>query len=420
VESPLSEMQDSIHDELDAAEQATSLRDPDVSSVQKRRKELLFEEDLHDSPDETGHMAVQSERSSPHAIGQSKSEEDVTRISPSNSEDGDVRRHVDLQQLRDALEDLEVSENKEQLPDFKSFGIAGLKTELDKATDELLGLMKEATDSVAGAGSLPRPRDGKPRTSRCRIQGVPVHKRTRVKAPQGNGSASASQYSLFVSEELMGMCHVLKLMCEDIIATHPNVSTSFLKLGALEPSNAGPCYNIAEVTFLLGAFASQLLVAIGNLMSSFSLSLSMDLKPEKLIIAIKKVSAVLQPLGVEIKAIHLKYLHRTDPDEDQEEDEGERVKMCGIEKQLETLFQQLDIGIEQLEMTHQKLQNFSLKDVRSSSEASKSPPRSEESFQKEGSKHQISGSILTIVQKLLSMEEMITSIRHVIRSEYKL
>jgi len=112
-------------------------------------------------------------------------------------------------------------------------------------------------------------------------------------------------------EELQNLCELLRLTCENAIATQPNVSTSFVTCADAYAFHSRQCSHLAHTSFLNVTFSSQLLSAMTNLIDSFTACNVKETEARELLSAVRLLTATLPMLQAKFQNLFSDYMFRS-------------------------------------------------------------------------------------------------------------
>jgi hypothetical protein len=109
-------------------------------------------------------------------------------------------------------------------------------------------------------------------------------------------------------EKLHNFCKLLQLICENAIATQPDVSSSFLTGADAYAFHSIQCTHLAQASFLNLTFSTQLLAAIENLIDSITACNVKETEARELLSAVRLLTATLPMLQSKFQRMFSDYM----------------------------------------------------------------------------------------------------------------
>jgi hypothetical protein len=243
-------------------------------------------------------------------------------------------------------------------------------------------------------GCIKRLSTGKERTFRFSENDADASKRKANSAP-------ASKWV----EELHNLCEFLQLICENAIATQPNVSTSFLTGADAYAFHSRQCSHLAQVSFLNVNFSTQLLSAMANLIDSFTACNAKETEARELLSAVRLLTATLPMLQSKFQRMFSDYMFSaTRPTTPESVAIWAGYKAGGTEWRTNAICKQLDTAEEVSVEAASKL-------IEAISDYDKSRSTSDSDFEQVD----VPGAFLVIAKKITSISENVMSLTHAMK-----
>jgi hypothetical protein len=206
-------------------------------------------------------------------------------------------------------------------------------------------------------------------------------------------------------EDLQNLCELLQLICENAIATQPNVSTSFLTCADAYAFHSRQCSHLAHTSFLNVTFSSQLLSAMENLMDSFTTCNAKETEARQLLSAVRLLAATLPMLQSKFQKMFSDYMFRaTRLATPESVAVWARYKAGGTEWRTNAICKQLDTAEEVSLEAAAKL-------IEALSDYDKVPSSSDADFEAV----EVPGVFLVIAKKITSISENVMSLTHAMK-----
>jgi hypothetical protein len=206
-------------------------------------------------------------------------------------------------------------------------------------------------------------------------------------------------------EELQNLCELLQLICENAIATQPNVSTSFLTCADAYAFHSRQCSHLAHTSFLNVTFSSQLLSAMTNLIDSFTACNAKETEARELLSAVRLLTATLPMLQSKFQTMFSDYMFRaTRVATPENVAVWARYKAGGTEWRTNAICKQLDTAEEVSVEAAAKL-------IEALSDYDKASTSSDADFEEVD----VPGAFLVIANKITSISQTIMSLTHAMK-----
>jgi hypothetical protein len=206
-------------------------------------------------------------------------------------------------------------------------------------------------------------------------------------------------------EDLQNLCELLQLICENSIATQPNVSTSFLTCADAYAFHSRQCSHLAHTSFLNVTFSSQLLSVMTNLIDSFTACNAKETEARELLSAVKLLTATLPMLQSKFQNMFSDYMFRaTRLATPENVAVWARYKAGGTEWRTNAICKQLDTAEEVSVEAAAKL-------IEALSDYDKASSSSDADFEEVD----VPGVFLVIAKKITSISENIMSLTHAMK-----
>ena len=206
-------------------------------------------------------------------------------------------------------------------------------------------------------------------------------------------------------EELCNLCELLRIICENAIATQPNVTTSFLTCADAYAFHSTQCLHLAQTSFLYVAFSSQLLSAMANLKDSFTACNVKESEARELLSAVRLLTATLPMLQSKFQHMFSDYMFRaTRPSTPENVAIWARYKAGGKQWPTDAICKQLDTAEEASEEAAARL-------IEALTEYETERSSSDADFEEVDAP----GAFLVIAKKITSISENVMSLTHAIK-----
>ena len=207
------------------------------------------------------------------------------------------------------------------------------------------------------------------------------------------------------AEELQNLCELLQLICENAIATQPDVSTSFLTCADAYAFHSRQCSHLAHTSFLNVTFSSQLLSAITNLIEIFTACNAAETEARELLSAVRLLTATLPMLQSKFQNMFSDYMFRATRLATSENVAAwARYKAGGTEWRTNAICKQLDTAEE-----------VSLEAAAKLIEALTDYDRASSSSDADFEEVDVPGAFLVIAKKITSISEKVMSLTHAMK-----
>lgn len=232
----------------------------------------------------------------------------------------------------------------------------------------------------------------------------PTFRASKTDAGASTPKANSAPVAKWV-EELQNLCELLQLICENAIATQPDVSTAFLTCADAYAFHSRQCSHLAHTSFLNVTFSSQLLSAMTNLIDSFTACKFKETEARELLSAVRLLTATLPMLQSKFQSMFSDYMFRaTRLATSESVAVWARYKAGGTEWRTNAICKQLDTAEEvSVEAAAKLIEALSDYDKASSS----SDADCEEV--------DVPGVFLVIAKKIISISENVMSLTHAMK-----
>jgi len=232
----------------------------------------------------------------------------------------------------------------------------------------------------------------------------PTFRASKNDADASKRKANSAPVAKWV-EELQNLCGLLELICENAIATQPNVSTSFLTCADGYAFHSRQCSHLAHTSFLNVNFSSQLLSAMKNLIDSFTASNAKETEARELLSAVRLLTATLPMLQSKFQNMFSDYMFRaTRLATSENVTIWARYKAGGTEWRTNAICKQLDTAEEVSVEAAAKL-------IEALSDYDKASSSSDADFEEVD----VPGDFLVIAKKITSVCENVMSLTHAMK-----
>jgi hypothetical protein len=129
----------------------------------------------------------------------------------------------------------------------------------------------------------------------------------------GNNSEAVLRSNLpdFFALELFASCDELKVMCNRLSSAESNISVTLVNFASSSPTCGKSSLDLANVYFLISAFSSQILSAMGNIMSDIMVVPRVLIEARMLLATIRTVTCVFRQFEMKYKNMYSEYLLRS-------------------------------------------------------------------------------------------------------------
>lgn len=232
----------------------------------------------------------------------------------------------------------------------------------------------------------------------------PIFRASKNEADASKRKANSAPVAKWF-EELQNLCELLQLICENAIATQPNVSTSFLTCADAYAFHSRQCSHLAHTSFLNVTFSSQLLSAMRNLIDSFTVCNDEETEARELLSAVRLLTATLPMLQSKFQNMFSDYMFRaTRLATPESVAVWARYKAGGTEWRTNAICKQLDTAEEVSVEAAAKL-------IEALSDYNKASSSSDADFEEVD----VPGVFLVIAKKITSISQNVMSLTHAVK-----